>query len=440
MDYNTLYPLATRYLAGVRSAPHEPHESAAVLDKILHHRLDSSEGMSPHDVGFLLTTVLNPALGMHREKILASSTALRRRTYGNHVATMVPIEIGSYCTSNCTFCGWRRDNTAMLRLRVNRGALIAQVRELAALGFSHFELSGGDDLLFLQKELYPTVRAVKSVIEEVVPEGRLSICLTPLMADHYQELSALGLDTVLTWQETYHRATYERLITKGPKANGIDLDFRLLRGGDGFLSRASSQERAVKAGLQVGIGVMLGLAPDPEADVLATILHGQYLLGLYEGNAVPLIIGMPTWNPITTIETDQRGTWHRPFDPAEVFEIIAAIYFLAFPDYKAWVFPNCRVAMATQVRSIVTAGVFSSTMVRVGPGAYLANMSDCTSLSDAFESSSTALEALTRSKVLQGEQFQHHFHDHSDYVNAFQAAGLEVVSDSALLNAASRRR
>ncbi len=440
MNYQTLYPLASGYLREARSSLREPHESTAALDEILHNRLNSSEGMSPKDVAFLLAAVLNPAMGLHRERILASSAALRRRTYGNHVATMVPIEIGSYCASNCTFCGWRRDNKAMLRLRVNSGALIAQVRELAALGFSHFELSGGDDLVFLQKELYSTVLNVKSVIQEVVPEGRLSICLTPLMAEHYRELKTLGLDTVLTWQETYHRASYERLITKGPKANGIDHEFRLIRDGDGFLARASSQERAVKEGLQVGIGVMLGLAPDPEADVLSTILHGQYLLGLQGANALPLIIGMPTWNPITTTETDQRDNWHRPFDPAEVFEIISAIYFLAFPDYLAWVFPNCRVPMATQVRSIVTAGVFTSTMVRVGPGAYLAEMAESTRMSDIFASSSTDLEALTPSKVLQGEQFQHHFHGHREYVRAFQDVGLEVVSDTALLSTASRRR
>jgi 2-iminoacetate synthase len=326
----------------------------------------------------------------------------------------------------------------MLRLRVNRSALIAQVRDLAKMGFSHFELSGGDDLIFLQNELYDTVKAVKSVIDEITSGGRLSICLTPLMAGHYEALRELGLDTVLTWQETYDRDTFQTLITKGPKANGIDDNFCLVRGGDGFLSRASSQERAVKAGLQVGIGVMLGLAPNPEADILATVLHGQHLLSLGGPEATPLIIGMPTWNPITTTAADNRSSWHRPFEANDVFEIISAIYLLCFADYKAWVFPNCRVPMETQVRSIRTAGVFTSTMVRVGPGAYLADTAGADAFNEIFQASSEDSTNITREDVLQGEQFQHHFHSHAEYVQAFMNSGIHVVTDATLLKMASQ--
>ena len=145
---------------------------------------------------------------------------------------------------------------------------------------------------------------------------------------------------------------------------------------------------------------------------------------------------MPTWNAITTSETDNRSSWKRTFEASAVFEIISAIYLLSFPDFKAWVFPNCRVPMDTQVRSIKTAGVFTSTMVRVGPGAYLAETVSTENYQEIFQTSSKSPQDLTREDILRGEQFQHHFHSHSDYVQAFMESGLKVVSDSDLLNMA----
>ena len=436
MDYGNIYQNALSQIVNATDRASSAIQAHGLIESILARRLESKNGISANDAALLLSTLRNQDLRSSWPSILAAASILRARCYGTHVATMVPIEIGSYCSSNCAFCGWRRDTSAMLRLRVKRRALISQVRHLAKMGFSHFELSGGDDLIFLQSELYDTVKAVKSVIDEVTCGGRLSICLTPLMAQHYDALREVGLDTVLTWQETYDRTTFQTLISKGPKANGIDDNFQLVRGGDGFLSRASSQERAVKAGLQVGIGVMLGLAPCPEADILSTILHGQHLLYLAGDSAKPLIIGMPTWNPITTSVSDNRSSWHRPFEVNEVFEIIGAIYLLCFPDFKAWIFPNCRVPMETQISTIKTAGVFTSTMVRVGPGAYLADTSGEEVFQEIFQASSEDTKKLTRQDVLQGEQFQHHFHSHADYLKAFRESGIHVVTDATLLKLA----
>lgn len=56
------------------------------------------------------------------------------------------------------------------------------------------------------------------------------------------------------WQETYDEALYNKHISRGPKAYGIDDGFRVVKNGNGFLFRLQSQDRAAKAGLALSVG------------------------------------------------------------------------------------------------------------------------------------------------------------------------------------------
>lgn len=321
----------------------------------------------------------------------------------------------------------------MLRLRVTHEALERQTEYLASLGFSHFELSGGDDLIYMRDHLQEAIRRVKLKAVLLNPDARVSICLTPMSEGQYKNLAEAGLDTVLTWQETYQREAFNSYVTSGPKAFGIDEDFKLVRNGDGFLARMKSQENAVRAGLQVGIGCMLGLASQPEADILSVISHGQELAKNYAHNLKPLIIGMPTWNPIVNHNSDIRESSGYSFNAEQLFELVSAIYLLSFPDFIAWVFPNCRVSKETQMRSIITAGCFTSTMVRVGPGAYLSMDGKDLLATANFERSSLEYNQLDDAKILEAEQFRHHFDSHDNYVAKFNQHGLEIVNDAHFL-------
>ncbi len=71
-------------------------------------RLRTSAGITLKDAAILLTALrsLNSDSKI-RNMIKESSRALRQQLYANKVATMVPLEVSSYCASNCTFCGWR---------------------------------------------------------------------------------------------------------------------------------------------------------------------------------------------------------------------------------------------------------------------------------------------------------------------------------------------
>ncbi|MDP2600817.1 MAG: hypothetical protein Q8P84_08830 [Deltaproteobacteria bacterium] len=316
----------------------------------------------------------------------------------------------------------------MIRLKLAKDALIKEIKFLAEMGFAHFELSSGDDLNLLRFELPELIASVKKTAQEIIPSARVSICVTPFSEVHYSHLARCGLDTVFTWQETYDRDTYYAHITSGPKAVGLTDDLSLDTHGDGYLFRMKSQENAIRAGLQAGLGVMLGISPHLEADILSSVIHGNALISRYGDSIEPLIIGMPIWNPITTPKTDNLSKNSSIRLEESDFELISAIYLLGFPDRHAWVFPNCRVSKIEQMKSILTAGCFTSTMVRLGPGAYLAELTNA-DIPSLYTKIAKEKAPLNKQSIMDGEQFTHTFDFHENYLSMFAEGRLEIVPD-----------
>ncbi|MCK6596728.1 MAG: hypothetical protein L6Q37_00060 [Bdellovibrionaceae bacterium] len=400
------------------------------IDNILNKR--SPLGLKDSDIALILVTLFDYRFTDDVSNLLIKySTVLRRKTFSNFLSTMVPIEVSSYCASNCKFCGWKSSNKDMIRLRINDDGFFEQLKYLVNMGFTHIEIASGDDLDFIKNNLNDLIKKIKFYY----PQIRLSICLTPLSTNTYNTLLNSGLDAVLTWQETYNKDLFNSFITSGPKSKGINDSIKPVVNGNGFLDRMMSQERALESGLQVGLGVMLGLSDTPGTDILSLILHGKYLIQKFSSNIKPLIIGMPTWNHITTENYDIKNSEVSKFSIENLFPAIASLYFISFEDKKAWIFANCRVSMKTQVNTIQAASVFTSTMVLLGPGAYLKKSLITSSFSRYFSKFSNSKSEISENELLLGEQFKHYFYEHSKYIDEFERHGLSICSDADLLKA-----
>ncbi len=403
--------------------------------------LDSrkASGLVPQQVAVLLKCIGSSQFEKVSEQVILASREVRVRCFGDDVVAMAPVEYSSFCSSSCLFCGWRSDNKEMNRFRISAPGLDEEIVHLVKQGIGHIELVGGDDLKFLRRDLYATVDRVKSLILSENKENKLSICLTPLRESHYERLkSQHGLDSVLTWQETYDQRTYYQFVGSGPKKFGIDDNFLTLNKEAGFLSRLQSQEWAIRAGLQIGIGSMIGLAEDPLADILSVVLHGRLLLSHYTETMAPVIVGMPLWCPIPTSQSDLREALGRGNNWAQYFEYIAAVYLLAFPDRSAWVFPNGRVPLKSQLRAVKNSGCFTSTVVRVTPGGYRAEMRTPEELASLYESSTLDRSKITSAEVLHGEQFSHGHLSHERFLSEFDALGLRVIRENTLFSREER--
>jgi len=328
--------------------------------------------LSLEHVIVLLNAMNSPNFPEIENLVLAKSKQIRHELFGNKFKVMAPVEVSNHCASNCSFCDWRSSNKKMSRLRVGHEMVLEQVKYLNDKGINCIELVGGDDINFVKNDLPELIKKIDSEI---------LVCTTALTKNQYQQLKDIGASGMVTWQETYYKELYDKLITGGPKKFGLTEDFKLARGGDGFRFRLESQERAAETGLQVGLGTMIGLNPDLNFEILSTIAHAK---SLDKTTSQPMIVGM---SAIGNVE--------------RIFPYIAALYLLACPRGKSWVFPNCRVSLPTQIKALTSAGYFTSTEVNIAPGGY------------------------TNPDNKKFQQFSHHFSTHEHCIKEFKKHGLE---------------
>lgn len=408
-----------------------------ILDKC-----ENREQLTLPEINQLLNGIYFPCFPELNQRVLEVSTALRRETFGNSVIPMAPVEASNACASDCGFCGWRASNRKMQRMKISEDLIMEQVRYLVDKGIHYIEFVGGDDFRFVRQLLPSLVRKTRALGDSLGIRLKICFCTMALTEAQYRELKELGADAMIVWQETYDRSCYNRQIISGPKAWGIDEEWKVLTGGDGYAFRLGAQERALRAGLEVALGSILGLNDNLNFEILATISHARHLMKKYPVTPQsPLVIGMPTWNEITTPATDNRPTGRERINP--YFSYIAALYFLALPGGRAWIFPNCRVGIDEQVEAVKAAGVFTSTEVKLGPGGYLPALlarrrekgEDTTELEQLIETefgcSAADLPAFDLDLSAR-EQFVHHYHSHDTYRERMERAGLKLLASSTL--------
>ncbi|MDG5788613.1 hypothetical protein QA612_14100 [Evansella sp. AB-P1] len=385
------------------------------------------------EINSLINAIGSSEFNKIKSKVLKVSQKLREEVFGKKVHTMAPVEVSNFCMSDCVFCGWRASNKSMNRLRMPKELILEQIKYLINKGIYTIELVGGDDIEFVRDKLPILIKEVRKMFPPGI-KGRIIICTMALTDKQYQHLKKIGADGVITWQETYSKELYNKSIVAGPKAFGITDSFKIVKQGDGFTFRLQSQDRAYKAGLQVALGTMIGFNENLAFEILATICHAKHFINNYSiDESNPVIIGMPTWNTITTKDTDNRPIDHESIEP--YFSYISALYFLACPKSKVWVFPNCRVSLPTQIEAVATSGYFTSTEVKVGPGGYLKSAIENMEEEKKERIISFIKENMdklsARDEDIFGlldrmEQFNHTYHLHEKYIESFKEYGIEL--------------
>jgi 2-iminoacetate synthase ThiH len=323
--------------------------------------------------------------------VLETAMARRQEAFGNAVVPMAPVEASNACASDCGFCGWRSSNIAMRRQKISEELIMEQVRYLVDKGIHYIEYVGGDDFRFVREVLPSLVNKTRALGRSLGMRLKICFCTMALTENQYRWLKQLGADAMIVWQETYDRRCYNRQIASGPKAWGIDENWKVLTGGDGYAFRLGAQERALRAGLEVALGTILGLNDNLNFEILATVRHARHLMQNYAVTPQsPLVIGMPTWNEITTPATDNRPAGRERVNP--YFSYIAALYLLSLPGGRA------------ELERRITA---------------------------EFNCSAVDLPAFDRDLSVK-EQFVHHYHSHDTYRERMEQAGLKLLASATL--------
>lgn len=201
--------------------------------------------------------LISPAAKPYLEQMAQKSHQLTLKRFGRTMQMYAPMYLSNVCENICTYCGFSMENR--LRRKILRDhEIIEEAKAIKALGYDHVLLVTGE------AEKKVGLKYFLNAIELIKPYfAHISMEVQPLDQDEYEALVEAGVNTVLVYQETYHKADYQIHHTKGNKS---DFNYRL-----------DTPDRLGRAGIhKIGLGALFGLE-DWRADSFFVALHLDYL-------------------------------------------------------------------------------------------------------------------------------------------------------------------
>ena len=184
--------------------------------------------------------LISPAAAPYLEQMARLSHERTQKRFGKTIQMYVPMYLSNECQNICTYCGFSFTNKIPRRTLTDK-EILDEVKAIKKLGFDHILLVTGEANTKVGVEYF------KNAIQLIQPHfSHIAIEVQPLDQEDYEALTPYGLNTVLVYQETYHRAEYKKHHPKGKKSN---FDYRL-----------ETPDRLGKSGVhKIGIGSLIGL-------------------------------------------------------------------------------------------------------------------------------------------------------------------------------------
>ncbi len=203
-------------------------------------------------------TLLGPVDGAGLESMAQEAALLTRQNFGRTMRLFAPLYLSNECVNNCAYCGFSRDNNAILRVTLKVEQVVKEAQHLCSLGFRNILLVAGEHPKFVSNGY---IEQCLEALRDMVPS--LAIEVGPTERPDYARMVRSGAEYLVVYQETYDREAYAEYHTAGPKR---DFDWRL-----------ECPERGYDAGFRrIGLGALFGLA-DWRTEALGLAAHLEYL-------------------------------------------------------------------------------------------------------------------------------------------------------------------
>lgn len=229
------------------------------VDKIL-EKAKQAKGLTLEESAALIN-IDDPEI---LNKMFHTAKEVKELIYGKRIVLFAPLYLSNYCTNNCLYCGFRRDNKSLVRKKLTPDEALEEAKNLMIQGHKRLLLVAGEDVSEIKLDYIEEI--IAKIYETKVGDGeirRININIAPLSIEDFKRLKSFNIGTYQSFQETYHYETYKKLHPSGLKAN--------------YTWRYETMARAFKAGLDdVGMGVLFGLT-DYKFEVLALLKHCQEL-------------------------------------------------------------------------------------------------------------------------------------------------------------------
>ena len=238
---------------------------------------------------------------------------VKNEIYGSRLVLFAPLYISNVCSNECSYCAFRKQNTALKRRTLSQQEIAGEVRVLVTQGHKRILLLAGED--YSGGGIGYVLESIRTVYATRVGPGeirRVNVNIAPLAVDQFRRLKAEGIGTYQLFQETYHEPSYQEFHLGGPKRN--------------YQWRLTAMDRAMQAGLgDVGVGALFGLY-DWRYELLALLQHARHLES--EFGVGPHTISVPRIEPAIGSEV----AVHPPYAVSDQdFLKIVAILRIALP-------------------------------------------------------------------------------------------------------------
>jgi 2-iminoacetate synthase len=239
------------------------------------------KGLSLEDVGYLVN-LKEPEL---EEELFSIAGWVKEQIYGERLVFFAPLYISDFCVNDCEYCNFHTRNKELRRKKLTLDEIEEQVKYLINMGHKRLLLEFGEDPV--NNPIDYVVEVIEKIYSIKTDKGnirRINVNIAATTIENYRKLKQAKIGTYQLFQETYHRATYEKLH-HGPKAN--------------YDRQITAHERAYQAGIDdLGFGVLFGLY-DWRFEVLALVSHAQYFDKKY--GIGPHTISVPRFKPAPTV-------------------------------------------------------------------------------------------------------------------------------------------
>lgn len=259
-------------------------EQASILNKTASdvERVLGKEKLNLDD----FKTLISPAALPFLERMAKKSQLQTQKRFGKIIQMYIPLYLSNECQNICTYCAFSLDNK-IKRKTLSPAEILREASIIKSMGYDHILLVTGE------ANLTVGVTYLKSTLRLLKPFfASISMEVQPLDETDYSDLIHEGLNTVLVYQETYHRERYKVHHPKGKKSN---FDYRL-----------DTPDRLGRAEIhKIGLGTLIGLE-DWRTDCFFTALHLQYLEKTYWKTKYS--VSFPRLRPIQTLHENQPAT------------------------------------------------------------------------------------------------------------------------------------
>ncbi|WP_034850099.1 [FeFe] hydrogenase H-cluster radical SAM maturase HydG [Clostridium hydrogeniformans] len=239
-----------------------------------------------HEEAAILLNIEDETLLSEMYKI---SREVKDKIYGKRIVLFAPLYVSNYCVNECEYCGYKHSNCSFKRKKLTMDELADEVKILESMGHKRLALEAGEDPVNCPIDY--VLDCIKTIYSLKFDNGsirRINVNVAATTIENYKRLKDADIGTYILFQETYHRATYEKLHAKGPKHN--------------YDYHTTAMHRARQAGIDdVGMGVLYGLY-DYKYETIAMLLHAEHLEK--ETGVGPHTISVPRLRPAENVSLE----------------------------------------------------------------------------------------------------------------------------------------